>query len=296
MTTQHLTEDDLVLHYYGETLATDERQRAGAPVGVRRVPARVHAAAARAGVVDESAVAIDLPPASSGRCGHGSSPNLQPARRGWLSWLLTSPGAARAGRRRRRARGRGVLRRRRLSPADNAARGDCGRDAGRAGARADPARRSRRAPRSIADGARRARERGPTTPVRTSRGEQSRAEQLVAANRLYRQTAATTGDVGDRRAARRARARARRGRGESGRPDRRRSSTDVRRRIESQGICCSRSAWCRRRCANVRKHAIQRQARARSLTADREEPSISHRRQHRHVAAPTESSDAENMD
>ena len=168
-----------------------------APRGVRRVPGELHAAAAGDGVHRRGA-------------GAGRARRLRADRLG----------AARAGARARRAaagcRGSCCPRRAwpsprassllvgaafmagRLLPRATAAVAGRRRADGRAGARADPPRRSRRAPRSIAADARRAGERRDDCRQRRRVDmslEQSRAEQLVAANRLYRQTAASTGDA-----------------------------------------------------------------------------------------------------
>ena len=77
----------------------------------------------------------------------------------------------------------------RLSPPELRPTSGRRRPATESGARADPARRPRRTPRSVAACARRAGERG-WRRAATVAGERDRAEQLVSANRLYRQTAA----------------------------------------------------------------------------------------------------------
>ena len=161
MATQHLTDDDLILHYYGETVATDQRNATGhlqECASCRSEYARLQRVL---GVDrrDRGARSI-CRRHSNARCGRGSSPTLQTraARLGGVAADVA--GAAGARRRGRRARRRRLLRRAGALAVRDALAGDRGRDAGGADARAHPAHRGRRASRSIADGAGRARERG----------------------------------------------------------------------------------------------------------------------------------------
>jgi hypothetical protein len=88
----HLNEDDLVLHYYGETPETDDG----------RVSAHLAACAACQqayrqlqqvmAVVDQAGQAAFEPVEGYERTAWARlQPALEPERRGWLSWLLLSP-------------------------------------------------------------------------------------------------------------------------------------------------------------------------------------------------------------
>ena len=91
MATQHLTDDDLILHYYGEGAAPDEQRASdhlqqcalcrGEYGRLQRVLASI----------DDTAVAVDLPPSFERTVWARLEPALKPARRGWIGWLLTSP-------------------------------------------------------------------------------------------------------------------------------------------------------------------------------------------------------------
>lgn len=92
METPHLTEDELVLHYYGELTSRDEVHTTthlascdrcrGAFVRLQRV----------LGVLDETTVsAIDLPPSFERTVWARLEPNLRREHRSWTSWLLMSP-------------------------------------------------------------------------------------------------------------------------------------------------------------------------------------------------------------
>ena len=129
-----------------------------------------YAAAARAGGRStRRAAAWSCRRASSAPSGRGSSRTCGRRARGWLSWFV-SPAPPR----RSRARPSSCSSAPRSWPA-RAARADAGSarrghgSGARTGARADPARRPRRASRSIADGAGRARERRRRARRSTSR-------------------------------------------------------------------------------------------------------------------------------
>ena len=89
MATQHLTDDELILHYYGETAPTQE-QRAAAHLEACG-PCRGEYARLQhvLGVIDESAVAVEPPPSFERTVWARLEPNLRPARRGWVSWLMS---------------------------------------------------------------------------------------------------------------------------------------------------------------------------------------------------------------
>ena len=191
----HVEEDDLVLHYYGELTAADEA-RVTAHLGecapchaeYRRLQ-RVLAA------VDQAALAgPELPESFERTVWARLAPNLPVGSRGWLGWMVFSPA--------RLAWAASILL--------------------LVGAAFMAGRMSPRQPQGTAAAAEHVRERillvdlgdhlarsqmvlvelvnaqgsGPggsgTVDIST---ERDRAEQLVAANRLYRQTAAATGDT-----------------------------------------------------------------------------------------------------
>jgi hypothetical protein len=186
--TLHLSEDDLVLHYYGEDVPRADAHLAGC-ASCQAHLARLQ----RVMAFIDSAPAADAPEGFERVAWARLEAALPRAERGWLAWFLFSPsrlaftagivllvGAAfMAGRLLPRA----------TAPAPAVAQ------------RAEPVRerilladlsehldRSQRmlVELASADG----------TGELDMSLEQSRAEQLVAANRLYRHTAASTGDAG----------------------------------------------------------------------------------------------------
>ena len=244
-----LNEDDLVLHYYGEMPAGDERAGRGAPARVRacqasytklqRVMASVDSGAGAGARRRLRANGVGAPRA-------GARPSAaRLARRGSCSPRRGSPGppavvvlvvgAFFAGR--AVAAGRPARGRRPRPPADSA--------------RADPARRSRRAPRSIADDAGGARERGRRRRASTSR------RSARAPSSWCGQPAVSADRGGDRR----------RGAGAvldelervlvelAASPDAMlgRGPRRVRRRIECRGPALQGARACRRRCASGRR-------------------------------------------
>jgi hypothetical protein len=186
----HLSDDDLVLHYYGEDVARAESHLAACGEcqatfqRLQRVMAFI-----------DAAPAVDAPDGFERMAWARLQPALEGPRRGWVSWFVLSPS--------RLAFAAGVIL---LVGASFMA--------GRLMPRATPAA----APPTVAQSAEQVRERillvdlgehfdrsqrmlvevasadDSAGPVDMSL-EQSRAEQLVAANRLYRQTAASTGDA-----------------------------------------------------------------------------------------------------
>jgi hypothetical protein len=88
----HLRENDLVLHYYGELGETDERRAAGhlsSCIDCRREFTRLQEVLR---AVDESALATELPESFERAVWARLEPNLHPRRQGWFSFLL-SPAA-----------------------------------------------------------------------------------------------------------------------------------------------------------------------------------------------------------
>ena len=191
----HLTEDDLVLHYYGE-MAQDQEAAAAAHLGAcsvcrteyNRLQRVLHA------IDDTAALPLELPPSFERTVWARLEPRLRQERRGWISWLLMSPaplafaatvvvlvaGAFFAGRA--------------LAPAP------AGPAAATAGATAEQIRerillvdlgehldRSQMVLVELVST-------DDTGSIDISH-ERARAEQLVSDNRLYRQTAEQTGDA-----------------------------------------------------------------------------------------------------
>jgi hypothetical protein len=88
----HLTDDDLVLHYYGEMSAVEE---SAAVSHLRSCDAcrQDYTVLQRVlGSVDESALSdVDLPPSFERTVWARLAPSLRRERRGWMSWLVVSP-------------------------------------------------------------------------------------------------------------------------------------------------------------------------------------------------------------
>jgi hypothetical protein len=189
----HLTEDDLVLHYYGEQSGTDEARTslhlgecADCHDSYRRLQ-RVLAA------VDETAFAVPELPAHFERTVWARlQPNLR-RDRGWLTWFVFSParlawaamvlmlvtGAFFAGRL--------FPPRAPETPAQVSASASQIRDRILLIDLGDHLDRSQMVLLELVNG---------ETDSASFTGERNRAEQLLAANRLYRQTASTSGDEG----------------------------------------------------------------------------------------------------
>ena len=188
---RHLTEADFVLHYYGELSAADERPVAdhlGAGADCRRELTRLQRVL---GAVDESAVAPDLPDHFERTVWAKLEPNLRRDRRSWFSWILSPAPLALAA--------LVVLLLVGSFYAGRVTSPDNGLSVGAASA--DQVRErlllvdlSEHLDRSqmvlvelvSADAA----------GLLDVTNERARAEQLLASNRLYRQTAASTGDAG----------------------------------------------------------------------------------------------------
>jgi hypothetical protein len=92
MATEHLTEDDLVLHYYGEMPAQDESAAAAHLDGCKQCRAGYTRLQRVLGSVDEAAlVPVELPPSFERTVWARLEPNLRKQRRGWISWLVMAP-------------------------------------------------------------------------------------------------------------------------------------------------------------------------------------------------------------
>src|SRR5215204_4505263 len=90
MDTPHLSEDDLVLHYYGETSARDETHATAHLASCDRCRGEFTRLQRVLGVLDESTVsAIDVPPSFERTVWARLEPNLRQEPRHWLSWLLS---------------------------------------------------------------------------------------------------------------------------------------------------------------------------------------------------------------
>jgi len=87
----HLSEHDLVLHYYGEMPDGQERTTAShlshCPE-CRREFTRLQRVL---GAIDETVFAPELPDGFERTVWARLEPNLRPARRGWFSWAIASP-------------------------------------------------------------------------------------------------------------------------------------------------------------------------------------------------------------
>ena len=187
--TMHLTEDELVLHYYGELEASDDVRVGTHLTSCASCHDNLRQLQRVLAVVDESALAgPDLPGHFERTVWARLEPNLQRTRGGWASWFLLSPGrlawiatvvllvgaAFMAGR---------LLPR---SPDGAVSAGDLRErillvDLG------DHLDRSQMVLVELVSA-------DDENAVDIS-GERTRAEQLVTANRLYRQTALATGDA-----------------------------------------------------------------------------------------------------
>ena len=187
----HLTDEDLVLHYYGE-LTTSEETRAATHLtscadcheNLRRLQ-RVLA------IVDERALASpELPEHFERTVWARLEPNLPRARGGWAWWLAFSPGRLAWVATVVLLVGAAFMAGRLLPHSEDGAATTTAQLRERIllvdlGEHLD---RSQMVLVELVSA-------GDENPVDIS-GERARAEQLVAANRLYRQTAVATGDTG----------------------------------------------------------------------------------------------------
>jgi hypothetical protein len=190
-TTIHLSQDDLVLHYYGELEAAEEARAAEHLASCSACHGSLRRLQQVLAVVDESALATpELPEHFERTVWARLEPNLHPVRGGW-SWFVLSPGrlawvamvvllvgaAFMAGRLVPRT-----------EPGAAIATADQLRERILLVDLSDHLERSQMVLLELVSA-------GGDVPIDVS-GERARAEHLVAANRLYRQTALATGDTG----------------------------------------------------------------------------------------------------
>jgi hypothetical protein len=191
MTTPHLNEDDLVLHYYGE-LDTADASQAGTHLSGCEECQRAYTRLQR---VLAAVDTVPAPPLGEGfeRTVWARLEPALPATRGWWSWLMFSPanlawvsavlvliaGAFYAGRATRPASSPSPTE---VASSDQIREGVLLVDLG------EHLDRSQTMLVELVS----AQPEDPTIDVAT---ERQRAEELVAANRLYRQAATQTGDV-----------------------------------------------------------------------------------------------------
>ena len=91
--TIHLTEDELVLHYYGELTASEEGRVTTHLTSCAACHDNLRQLQRVLAVVDESALAgPELPEHFERTVWAELEPNLQRTRGGWASWFLLSPG------------------------------------------------------------------------------------------------------------------------------------------------------------------------------------------------------------
>jgi hypothetical protein len=187
----HLTEDDLVLHYYGEMTTGEETRVAAHLTSCKDCHENLRRLQRVLAVVDESAVAgPELPEHFERTVWARLEPDLRGARGGWASWLAFSPGRLAWVATIVLLVGAAFMAGRLLPHSENGA--------------ATPVNQLRERILLVDLGEHLERSQmvlvelvsaGDGNPVDIS-GERARAEQLVSANRLYRQTAVATGDTG----------------------------------------------------------------------------------------------------
>jgi hypothetical protein len=191
----HLGDDDLVLHYYGELPPADEN-RAESHLGQCRECQANYTRLQRVMAFVDSAPAVDAPEGFERMAWARLQPALETAPRGWLSWVVLSSsrlafaaavvllvGAAfMAGRLVSRPAPQGTIAAKTARTSEQVREGVLLVDLG------EHLDRSQRMLVELASA-------DDSSGSVDMSLEQSRAEQLVAANRLYRQTAASTGDA-----------------------------------------------------------------------------------------------------
>lgn len=190
-TISHLSDDTLVLHYYGE-MTPDEEAHAAAHLqscprcqeGLRKLQ-RVLA------VIDEKALAPELPEHFERTVWARLEPNLQRSRGGWRSWLALTPGRLAAAAMVVLLIGAAFIAGR-LLPRSTDATSVSAEQLRERIMLVDLSEHLDRSQMMLVELVSAADDRD---SVDIS-GERARAEQLVSANRLYRQTAMATGDAG----------------------------------------------------------------------------------------------------
>ena len=193
----HLTDDDLVLHYYGEMPAAEEARTESHLAACTACQAG-YTRLQRVMAFVDSAPAVDAPDGFERMAWARLEPALHRPERGWLSWFVFSPARLAF------AAGVVVLVGASFMAGRMLPRGTTAPAATTAGAAADAQKALRekvllvdldehldRSQRMLLEMATADDTAGPVDMSI----EQGRAEQLVAANRLYRQTAASTGDA-----------------------------------------------------------------------------------------------------
>jgi hypothetical protein len=187
----HLTEDELVLHYYGEMTTSEETRAATHLTSCPECHENLRRLQRVLAVVDESALAgPELPEHFERTVWARLEPDLHRARGGWLSWFVFSPGRLAWVATVVLLVGAAFMAGRLLPHSEDGATTTANQlrerillvDLG------DHLDRSQMVLVELVSA-------GDENPVDIS-GERARAEQLVAANRLYRQTAVATGDTG----------------------------------------------------------------------------------------------------
>jgi anti-sigma factor RsiW len=184
----HLTNDDLVLHYYGELGAAEERQvsrHLSECSECRREFTRLQRVLR---TVDDSALAPDLPDNFERTVWARLEPNLRPQRRGWFS-LILSPAPLALAAVVLVLVGAAFFAGRLSSPGGESA----------VATKADQQARERILLVDLGEHLDRSQmvlvELVAKDGAVGIRGERAQAEQLLAANRLYRETAAATGET-----------------------------------------------------------------------------------------------------
>ena len=187
----HLNEQDLVLHYYGE-LAGDDERRTAAHIGdcadCRREFTRLQRVL---GAIDESALAPELPAGFERTTWARLEPSLPSDRRRWFSWIVPTPAALALAGVVLLLVGAAFFAGRVSSPSS-----------GSPVASAIPVEQVRERILLVDLGEHLERSQMILVELVSAdaggsanlSGERARAEQLLAANRLYRHTAASTGD------------------------------------------------------------------------------------------------------
>ncbi len=192
--TTHLTDEDLVLHYYGELTASEETHAATHLTSCTECHENLRRLQRVLAVVDERAlVGPELPEHFERTVWARLEPDLSRARGGWASWLAFSPGRLVWVATVALLVGAAFMAGRLLPHTENGATATtvAGNQLRERILLVDLGEHLDRSQMVLVELV----SAGDENPVDIS-GERARAEQLVAANRLYRQTAVATGDTG----------------------------------------------------------------------------------------------------